>query len=89
MLDYCQHNDILLTAYSPVDEGKLRVTPALQAVSVTHAATPFQIALAWLAAQPRVITIPMSFDPGHIAENFAAAEIELSEGEIEQLDELV
>jgi diketogulonate reductase-like aldo/keto reductase len=36
--------------------------------------------------QPRVITIPMSFSPVHIKENFDAAEIPLSTEEIQRLD---
>jgi diketogulonate reductase-like aldo/keto reductase len=85
VLEYCQENDILLTAYSPVEEGRLHVNPTLQAVADAHGATPYQIALAWLVLQPRVIAIPMSFDPDHIAENFAAADIELTADEIQQL----
>jgi diketogulonate reductase-like aldo/keto reductase len=88
VLDYCQKNDILLTAYSPVEEGRLRVSPVLQAVADAHNATLYQVALAWLVSQPRVITIPMSFNPEHIAENFAAADIELTLDEIEQLNQL-
>jgi diketogulonate reductase-like aldo/keto reductase len=78
----------LLTAYSPVKEGHLRISSTLQTVADTHNTTPYQIALAWLVLQPRVITIPMSFNPEHIAENFAATDIELSAEEIEQLDRL-
>jgi diketogulonate reductase-like aldo/keto reductase len=87
VLEYCQENDILLTAYSPVDEGRLQVNSFVQAIAEAHSATPYQIALAWLVAQPRVITIPMSYDPDHIAENFAAADIELTTEEIEHLTE--
>lgn len=87
VLEYCQENDILLTAYSPVEEGRLRVSPVMQTIADAHNATPYQIALAWLVTQPRVITIPMSFNPEHIAENFAAADIELSAEEMEQLDQ--
>jgi diketogulonate reductase-like aldo/keto reductase len=88
VLEYCQKNDILLTAYSPVEEGRLRVSSSVQAITNVHDATPYQIALAWLVAQPRVITIPMSFNPEHIAENFAATNIELTADEIEQLNQL-
>ena len=88
VLEYCQANDILLTAYSPVEEGRLRLSPVMQTIAGLHDATPYQIALAWLVSQPRVITIPMSFNPEHIAENFAAAEIELSAEEMEQLNQL-
>ena len=88
VLDYCQKNDILLTAYSPVKSQNLVANKTVQAIARAHAATPFQVALAWLAAQPRVITIPMSLNPQHIRENFEAAEIELSEEEIKTLREL-
>jgi diketogulonate reductase-like aldo/keto reductase len=85
VLEYCQQNDILVTAYSPVKFRSIRVNKALGEVSKAHAATPFQIALAWLVNQPRVITIPMSFNPAHIRENFEAADIELSAEELLKL----
>jgi len=85
VLEYCQQNNILFTAYSPVDEGNLRSNKTLEAVAKAHNATIFQVALAWIVSQPRVITIPMSFNPQHIKENFEAAEIELNAEEIVQL----
>jgi diketogulonate reductase-like aldo/keto reductase len=85
ILEYCQQNDILLTAYEPMDKGNLRSNKTLDAIASAHHATIFQIALAWVIAQPRVITIPMSYDPGHIKENFDSADIELTQNEIEQL----
>lgn len=85
VLDYCQQNDILVTAYSPVKFRSLNVNKTLRQVAEAHSATPFQIALAWLVMQPRVITIPMSYDPQHIRENFNAADIELSDEEMSQL----
>jgi len=87
-LDYCQQNEILLTAYSPMDEGKLRSNKTLEAIAKAHNATIFQIALAWVISHPRVITIPMSFNPQHIQENFDAAEIELTSQEINSLANL-
>jgi diketogulonate reductase-like aldo/keto reductase len=86
VLAYCQKNNILVTAYSPVEEGNLKVTAALQDIAKAHRATPYQIALAWVVTQPRVITIPMSANPKHQAENLAAADIVLSRVEMEQLD---
>ena len=85
VLDYCQQNDILFTAYSPVDEGNLRSNKTLESIAKAHNATIFQIALAWAISHPRVITIPMSFNPQHIKENFDSAEIELTQDEIELL----
>jgi diketogulonate reductase-like aldo/keto reductase len=77
MLGFCQDNGIFLTAYSPVGAGRLRVLTSLREIAAKHAATPYQIALAWLVRRPNVITIPMSMNPFHIAENFAATEIHL------------
>ncbi len=88
VLEYCQQNDILLTAYSPVKFRNLSVNQTVRAIAEAHSATPYQIALAWLVAQPRVITIPMSLNPQHIRENFESAEIELTEAEFKTLSEL-
>lgn len=87
VLEYCQQKDVLLTAYEPVDKGNLRSNKTLESVAKAHNATIFQIALAWLVAQTRVITIPMSFNPRHIKENFESADIELTEEEFKILSE--
>jgi diketogulonate reductase-like aldo/keto reductase len=86
VLEYCQQNGVLLTAYTPFEEGGLRINGHLASIAKAHDATPHQIALAWLVAQPHVITIPMSHDPGHQRENLAAADIELSSAEMAQLN---
>lgn len=88
VLEYCRQNDIVVTAYSPLDEGCLHVNKTLQAIANSHRAAPYQIALAWIVSQPRLITIPMSFDPAHIKENIEAVDIVLTEQETQSLDEL-
>jgi len=85
VLEYCQANQILLTAYSPIEQGQMAPDRHLQDIAQAHQATPHQVALAWLVQQPRVITIPMSMDRQHQAQNLAAAEIVLSAAEMEQL----
>jgi diketogulonate reductase-like aldo/keto reductase len=88
VLEYCQQNDIFVTAYSPVDEGNLRSNKNLEAIAKAHNASIYQIALAWVISQPHVITIPMSANPQHIRENIEAAGIELSQNEINQLTDI-
>jgi diketogulonate reductase-like aldo/keto reductase len=88
VVDYCQQNDILITAYSPLKFRNLSVNKTIKAIAQAHSATSYQIALAWLVAQPRVITIPMSYHPQHIRENFEAAEITLTADELKTLNEL-
>jgi len=85
VLEYCRQNDILLTAYSPIDEGRLASSKDLKEIAESHQATPYQIALAWVTSHPRVIAIPMSANPEHQKENFEAAGIDLSEDEIARL----
>lgn len=88
VIEYCQQNDIVVTAYSPIKFRNLSVNKTIQSIAEAHRATPYQIALAWLVAQPRVITIPMSYNPQHIRENFQAADIELTQEEYKTLSEL-
>ena len=88
VIPYCQQNDILVTAYSPVQFRSIRVNKTLNAVAQAHSATPFQIALAWLVMQTRVITIPMSLNPQHIRENFEAADLELTQEEFQSLNDV-
>ena len=85
VLEFCQQNDILLTAYSPVKRRNIQGNKTLQAIAQARGATPQQIALAWLLNQPRVITIPMSFNAQHQRENLAAADLVLTPAEMEQL----
>ncbi len=85
VLSYCQERDILVTAYSPLDEGHFRPNKAVSTITQTRAVTPHQIALAWLVAQPRVITIPASRDPAHQLQNLEAADIRLTPSELSYL----
>jgi diketogulonate reductase-like aldo/keto reductase len=82
VLAYCQEHNILLTAYSPVKRRFIRGNKPLLKLARSRGVTPQQIALAWLVNQPRVITIPMSFNLHHQADNLAAADILLTEAEL-------
>jgi len=82
VLDYCQKTGILLTAYSPIKRRSIKSSPKLKEIALARRVTPEQIALAWLTSQPQVITIPMSFNPQHQAENLSAADLVLSAAEI-------
>jgi aryl-alcohol dehydrogenase-like predicted oxidoreductase/predicted kinase/histidinol phosphatase-like enzyme len=59
VVEYCTAHDILLLAYRPVGGPQRRKRAAadktLAAVARRHAATPFEIALAWLRDLSRVI----------------------------------
>lgn len=85
VLAYCKKNDIILTAYSPVKHRYTRGDSTLREIAKARGETVQQIALAWLVCQPRVITIPMSSNRQHQAENLAAADMDLTPAELKQL----
>jgi diketogulonate reductase-like aldo/keto reductase len=75
-----------LMAYSPLDQGSLLDEPALQEVAVEIGATPAQVAIAWLLAQPGVVTIPKSATRERVKENLGALDIALSPEILAKLD---
>lgn len=85
VLDYCQQNNILLTAYSPLKHRYVAGNKVLKSIAQSRDVSTHQVALAWLTTQARVISIPMSFNPQHQTENFAAADIVLSDAEMARL----
>lgn len=89
VLDYCQKNDILLTAYTPLNRRFISGNKALKDFAAQRGLTTQQVALAWLVNQPRVITIPTSFDPRHQSQNLAVTEIVFSDEEMSLLTGLV
>jgi len=86
VLEYCQRNEIVITAYSPLDQGKFKPSAAAREIAHEHKATTEQVALAWLIAQPKVIAIPMSKDAAHLRANWESQDLELSPKELEALD---
>ena len=88
VLEYCQANKILLTAYSPIDRGYLVDDPTVKQVAIKYNATPAQVAINWLIRQPQVIALPMSTKREHLQENLGALELELSAADVEILDRI-
>jgi diketogulonate reductase-like aldo/keto reductase len=88
VLEYCQENNILLTAYSPIDRGYLLEDPKVKEIAEKYAARPSQVALNWLILQPKVIALPMSTKREHLQENLGALDLELSQEDIQKLDQI-
>jgi aryl-alcohol dehydrogenase-like predicted oxidoreductase len=57
----------------------------LREVADAHAATPAQIALAWVIRHPAVVAIPGASSVGQVESNVAAADIDLTEDEYQAL----
>jgi len=71
----CRARGVALMAYSPVGQGALIADRNLIALARKARATPAQLALAWLLAQPDVIAIPKATQPDHIRENRHAVDV--------------
>ena len=60
---------------------------ALREVAATHAATPAQVALAWLVGQGPVVAIPGARTLAQLEENVAAGDLILTSDELARLTE--
>jgi aryl-alcohol dehydrogenase-like predicted oxidoreductase len=87
VLDACEERGLGFIPWFPLATGRL-ANPGgpLDAVAERHAATPSQVALAWLLARsPVMLPIPGTGSTAHLEENLAAAWIELSGDELDEL----
>lgn len=87
LLPWCRDRHIPVIAYSPADEGRLSGNPVLVEIARKHEASPVQIALAWILRLPGMIAIPKAGSVTHVQENYRSLSINLTDGDLELLDE--
>lgn len=61
---------------------------ALREIGARHAATPAQVALAWLVSKPNVVVIPGASSVGQLEENAAAGDLQLDPAEVARVEGL-
>jgi len=86
LLLWCQMRRIPIMAYSPIEQSRLLSHRVLRAVAARHAATPAQIALAWVLRQDLTIAIPKASTPQHVRENRGALDIRLTHQDLDELN---
>jgi len=70
-------------------EANQPIVELLGQIAGRHDATPAQVALAWLLAQkPWIVPIPGTRKPERLEENLAAADIELTDDDLRELDQV-
>lgn len=96
LVAYCTSEGIHVTAYAPLgssdrpdfvkapDAPVLLDNPVIGAIAEAHDRTPAQVLLAW-HVQRGISTIPKSVTPARLRENLAAAELTLTEAELQRI----
>ena len=99
LLNYCKEKHIALTAYAPLgsldrparvrkdDDPILLENPTILQIAKETGYSPGQILIAW-SVQRGAAVIPKSSNPGRLRQNFEAAEITLSPGQMQRISEL-
>jgi len=92
VLPFCEEQGSAFVAYSPLGSGSFpsprsKGGRALAQIAAAHAATPHQVALAFLTRAPSSFAIPKAANPDHAAANAAAGDLVLAADEIRRLEE--
>lgn len=87
-LDFCEKNNILVTAYRPTAKGELAQSgnAILDELSLKYKKTPVQIAINWVLNKPNVVTIVKTSDLAHLQEDLGALGWKLEKEDEEQLN---
>ena len=85
VVDYCERNGIAFIPWSPLGAGRLS-GERLDKVARAHHASTHRVAIAWLLKRSRImLPIPGTSAVKHLEENVAAASLQLSDEEYEEL----
>jgi diketogulonate reductase-like aldo/keto reductase len=88
LLPWLRERAIPVMAYSPIEQGRLLRNPKLVRFAKRYGHTPAQIALAWLLRNDDVVVIPKASHRERLLENLGALEIQLSDAQLAELDEM-
>lgn len=86
LLEYCEDNDVVLTAAAPLARTDVLDDPTIRDVAEAYDRTPAQVVLRW-QVQKGVATIPKSSTPDHIRSNLGVGGWELDEEDVRRIDD--
>lgn len=99
LVQFCNDNQVLYTAYSPLGsrdraagmkgdaEPDMFENEVLKSIAVVHNVHPAQILIKWAEGRGTCV-IPKSVNPARLKQNLASADIQLSESEMTEINEL-
>ncbi|WP_316572448.1 aldo/keto reductase [Neobacillus sp. YIM B06451] len=85
--EFCEKNDILVQAWSPLARGRILADPVLTALAEKNKKTPAQVILRW-HLQNGIAVIPKSITPARLKENADIFDFELSTEDMELINSL-
>lgn len=83
-IDYCEANDILVEAWSPLGSGRVLNNPDLTAIAKTYGKSVSQLCVRW-CLQNGVLPLPKSETKAHIVQNADVFDFEISEKDMEAI----
>jgi pyridoxine 4-dehydrogenase len=88
VLQYCEKNGLAFIPWFPVAAGKLAQPGGkLDELAKRHGATVSQLSIAWLLHRsPVMLPIPGTSSVAHLEENMKAADISLSDAEMQEIE---
>ncbi len=95
LLPYCQEQNVIVIAYSPLEEGALLSKPIFRngkAINLLHNIakdidkTPTQVAINWCLCRPNVVAIPKADKIEHVRDDCESSGWYLSEEHVKALD---
>lgn len=99
MLDFCNENQVHVTAYSPLgspdrppflkakNEPVLLDNPTIATIAERRKATPAQVLISW-AIHRGTVVIPKSVNPERMKQNLDATKVSLTEKDMQEIKEM-
>jgi len=84
---WCDERGWIFTAYSPIARGDVLHDDTIRDIAAAHRTEPTSVALAWLLAHG-VAAIPKSGDADHLAANWGARSVQLTDDDLARIDDL-
>lgn len=86
LLAFMQQQNLPLTAYCPLGQGKLISNKKLEDLAATYVRSPAQIILRWMMQKENILAIPKSSNIYRLKENISLFDFELTEREMNMID---
>ena len=80
-VEFCQKNNILVEAWSPLGRGNVLDNPVLKSIAANHGKSVAQVVIRWVM-QTGVLPLVKSVTPSRIKENIEVFDFELSQQEM-------